>query len=138
LPKRRGRNEDPVGKRAKAAKAAVNKATKVAKAADKKRQALENDAAKERLVEMEIDESFTRVQEDQQRVRQRSDIKAPFTSEDHDGSGDEFAGLNDREFSGDESEESSTSDEAKQSRAIRGPKVHFNSYNASTILTVTY
>jgi hypothetical protein len=138
LPKRRGRNEDPVRKRAKVAKAAETKATKEAKAVDKKRQALENDAAKESLVEMEINESFARVQEDQQRVRQVSDIQTPLTGGDNDDSDDEFAGLNDREFSGDESKESSTSDEAKHSRMVRGPKVHFNPYYASKILNVTY
>jgi antirestriction protein len=68
LPKCSGRNDDPIGKRAKAAKAAEAKATKEAKAADKQRRAAEAESAKERLAEMEIEESFVQAQEDKQRI----------------------------------------------------------------------
>ena len=58
LPRRCGRNKDPIGKCAKAAKAVANKANKAAKVAEKKRKEVEAGAAKDKLAEIEEDESF--------------------------------------------------------------------------------
>lgn len=126
MPKRRGRNEDPVGKHAKAAKVAKAKATKEAKAADKaadkQRREADADAAKEKVAAMEVDESFTQMQEDKQRIRRQSDMKIMTHTDDSDG---QFPGLNDVELSDKESE--AAADEIEQLRKKRGPKVSFDS-----------
>jgi hypothetical protein len=134
LPKRSGRNDDPIGKRAKAAKAAEAKAAKEAKAADKRRQAVEAEAAKERLAEMEIEESFVQAQEDKWRVRQRSDIEALNTGGDKDDSEDEFAELSNMVSSCDSEESSaegasSIDDEPEHSEKRHGPKVCLDVHN---------
>lgn len=109
LPRRRGRNEDPVGKRAKAAKVAAKKADKAAKVAEKERKEAEADTAKDKLAEMEVDESFIEQQEQRRRIRRQSDMGAS-RSNDLDDSEEEFAGLMDADFSSDTSETDSEPD----------------------------
>jgi len=92
LPKRRGQNEDPVGKHAKAAKAADVKAAKAAKVSKKRQEESDAKAAKEKLAEMEVDESFAQREEVQQRIRQQSDIKKVEASKSDDEY-TEFPGL---------------------------------------------
>jgi hypothetical protein len=146
LPKRRGRNEDPVGKRAKAARAAQTKATKKAKLEDKEKRVAEADAAKETLAEMEVNKSFIQMQEDQQRIRRLSDMESMTDSEITDGLEDEVAESDDSDESresideGPEAEsESLAGDEMEQSKK-RTSKVSFGlmifTYNCSTV-TVT-
>jgi hypothetical protein len=120
LPKRHGRNEDPVGKRARAARAAQAKATKKAKLEDKEKQVAEVDAAKEKLVEMEVDKSFIQMQEDQQHICRLSDMEAMTNGEITDGLEDEVAKSDDSDKSSDEGpeaeSESLAGDETEQSR----------------------
>ena len=132
LPKRRGRNEDPVGKQAKAARVAKAKATKKAKAEEKQKQAAKDEAAKDKLMEIEIDESFAKMQEDQQRIRRLSDM-AMSDDENGDGPEDEATDQNDHEESSDDdnddndgskAESESSADETELSRK-RAPKVSF-------------
>ncbi len=127
LPKCRGQNEDPVGKCAKATKAAKTKAMKKAKAEDKEKQAAEAETAKDKLAEMEIDESFSQTQEDQQRIHWLSDMEA-MTDGRHDGSSeDESTDLNDH--MNDDNEklehegESLANNETEQSERKHAPKV---------------
>ena len=139
MPKRRGRNEDPVGKRAKAARVAEAKATKRAKAKNEEKRVAEAEAAKDKLTEMEIDESFAQMEEDQQRIRRLSDMEATTDGEKTDSLEDGVADSNE-EFSDKGSEaksESSADDETEQSRK-RVPKVSFalNSIQVQ-ILTVS-
>jgi hypothetical protein len=137
LPKRRGRNEDPVGKRAKAAKAEKTRAINKAKAEDKKKKATEAEAAKEMLVEMEIDESFAQMQVDQQRIRRQSDLRAMIDGGNHDSSECEFASLGDEEPSDTSEGESDTllDDETEQ---LRKTKVSVGLHEAQVqILTVS-
>ena len=82
LPKRRGRNEDPVGKRAKAAKAAENKAARDTKAAEKQKKAARVEAAKQELAEIEADESFARMEEEELHIQRLSDLEAAVNDED--------------------------------------------------------
>jgi hypothetical protein len=130
LPKRRGRNEDPVGKYAKAAKTAKAKADKKEKEADKQEKIAKVDAAKDTLAEMEADESFVQTQESQHRVRRQSDMETTSDNGDND-SGDESVGLTDGDSSGEDSKaesESSTDDSDKLSKK-RNAKVHFGLYH---------
>lgn len=117
LPKRRGRNEDPVGKRAKAARVAATKAAKQAKEVDKQKRMDEASIAKERLAEMEADESFARDQECQGRVRRQSDMAVGARDKDKSNSEGEFAGLNQMDFSTDESEPSDNESEVLQKKS---------------------
>lgn len=124
MPKRRGRNEDPVGKHAKAARVAEAKATKRAKAENEQKRAAETEAAKDKLTEMEIDESFVRTEEDQQRIRRLSDMEAMTDGEKPDGLEDEAEESSD-DLEGLEIEsESLAGNETGQSRK-RAPKVSF-------------
>jgi membrane protein involved in colicin uptake len=123
LPKRHGRNEDPVGKRAKAAKVAKTKATKEAKVADKvadkQRQEADAENAKEKLADMEIDESFAQAQEAQQCIRRQSDMEIMTQSDDSEG-----RSVNNVESSNKVSE--AAADETQQLRKKLGPKVSFD------------
>jgi antirestriction protein len=74
LPKRRGWNDNPIGKCAKAARAEETKATKEAKAAEKQRKEAEAEAVKEKLAQMEADESFVQAQEQQRCIH----VEAPW------------------------------------------------------------
>jgi hypothetical protein len=123
LPKRCGRNKDPVGKCAKAARVAEAKVTKKAKAEDKQKWAAAAEAAKDELAEMEIDKSFAQMEEDQQRIRRLSDMEAMTDGENNDGPEDEIAS-NDYEESNDKGLAESESDETEQSRKP-APKVIF-------------
>jgi hypothetical protein len=75
LPKCCGWNKDPVGKRAKAAKVADAKAAKEAKEASKRQREIDAEAAKEKLVEMEVDESFAQRNEIQWHICRQSDLE---------------------------------------------------------------
>jgi hypothetical protein len=119
LPKRHGRNEDPVGKHAKAAKVAKTKATKEAKVADKQRQEADAENAKEKLADMEIDKSFAQAQEAQQRIRRQSDMEIMTQSDDSEG-----RSVNNVESSDKVSE--AAADETQQLRKKLGPKVSFD------------
>jgi hypothetical protein len=120
LPKCRGRNENPVGKCAKVARAAQAKATKKAKSEDKEKQVAEADAAKDKLAEMEVNESLIQMQEDQQRICRLSDMEAMTDGEITDGPEDEVAESDDSDESSDEGleaeSESLAGDETEQSR----------------------
>ena len=120
LPKRPGRNDDPVGKRAKATRVAPAKATRQAKEADKQKRADEAGAAREKLAEMEVNESLIREQEYQGRIRRQSDMAAGDGNGNESESRSEFASLNGKEFSGDESD-----DEPETLRKKSGAKVSF-------------
>ena len=74
LPKRQGRNEDPTGRRTKKAKAIAVKAAKAAKAENAETRLREEELAKEKLAEMEVDESFIQKDERRLRIRRRSDL----------------------------------------------------------------
>lgn len=82
MPKRHGRNEDPVGKRAKAAKIASAKAAKDAKASSKRQKEIDAEVAKERLAEIEVDESFSQREEILRRVHRQSDVEGTSDSDD--------------------------------------------------------
>lgn len=116
LPKRCKRNEDPVGKHAKAAKVAAKKADKAAKVSEKKRKEVKAEAAKDTLAEVEADESFFQQQELRGRIRRQSDM-VPGGSDDVSGSEEEFADLMDLVFS---SETSETEGEPKTPEKKRG------------------
>lgn len=120
LPKRRGRNEDPVGKCAKAARVAKVKATKKAKAEEKEKQAAEAEAVKDKLAEIEIDESFAQEAEDQQRIRRLSDLASDESNTD---SNDEEESADDL-GAGEGSDQSETESESVQSKKC-APKVSF-------------
>lgn len=125
---------------------------KKAKAEDKQKRAAAAEAAKDKLAEMEVNESFAQMEEDQQHICRLSDMEAMTDGENNDGPEDEIAS-NDYEESSDkglaESEslaaaaamaggdESDESDETEQSRKP-APKVSFglNSIQVQ-ILTVT-
>lgn len=128
LPKRRGRNEDPVGKRAKAARVAANKAAKQTKEADKQKRAVEASVAKDKLAAMEVDESFVREQENHGRVRRQSDMVAASgaSSGNESESGSEFAGLLEKEFSSDEKKSSNDDSEPEILRKKSRAKVSFS------------
>ena len=139
MPKRHGRNEDPVGKRAKEARVAKAKATKKAKAEDKEKQAAEAEAVKDKLAAIEVDESFAQKEEDQQRIRRLSDLtgdKNNIVSTHSEESGDDY----------DQSDEGSDQSEAENESAQlrrRTPKVSFGQplrplIAFKYILTVTY
>jgi hypothetical protein len=76
----------------KAAKVAENKATKEAKVVAKQRKAAGDEAAKERLMQMEVDESHVQAKAQQRRIRRRSDMKGSSGDKDDmalDNGGDE-------------------------------------------------
>jgi pyruvate/2-oxoglutarate dehydrogenase complex dihydrolipoamide acyltransferase (E2) component len=126
LPKRRGRNEDPIGKQAKAAKVAATKAVREAKEADKQKRTVEASAAKEKLAEMEVDESFVREQEHQGRIRRQSDMVAGAQrGGDESKSGSESTGPNEMESSHEEGTPSEDSDEPEALRKKSAAKVCF-------------
>lgn len=110
MPKRRGRNEDPVGKHAKASKVAAKKADKAAKVINQRRKEDEAEVAKDMLVEMEVDESLIRQQEQLGRIRRQSDMGDGRSTNGLDDSEEEFANLLDMDFSSDTSEAGSKSD----------------------------
>ena len=97
LPKCRGRNEDPIGKHAKATKVAAKKADKAAKVAEKEKKEVETKVAKDKLAELEVDESFIEQQEHQGRIRRQSDMGVgrsnSLNDSDDSDSSDEFGGL---------------------------------------------
>jgi hypothetical protein len=84
LPKHCGWNKDPVGKRAKAAKIADAKVAKAAKASIKRQNELDAEAAKEKLAEMEVDESFSQKEEVQWHVCWQSDVENMGASNSND------------------------------------------------------
>ena len=140
MPKRRGRNEDPVGRHAKAARVAEAKAAKKAKAKEKEKQVAEAEAAKDKLADIEINESFAQTQENEERIRRLSDIEATTGDENNNGPEDEVTDPNVHEESDNEGSAESTSlvsDETEQTRK-RASKVSFglNSIQVQ-ILTVT-
>jgi hypothetical protein len=61
---------------------------------DKQKRADEADAAKDKLAEMEADESFAEMDEDQQRIRRLSDM-AMTDGENNDGPEDEVTDSSD-------------------------------------------
>lgn len=128
LPKRRGRNEDPVGKCAKAARVAANKAAKQTKEADKQKRAVEASVTKDKLAAMEVDESFVREQENHGRVRRQSDMVAAggASSGNESESGSEFAGLLEKEFSSDKKKSSNDDSEPEILRKKSCAKVSFS------------
>jgi hypothetical protein len=63
LPKHHRRNEDPVGKHAKVARIASAKVAKDAKASSKRQKEIDAKVVKERLAEIEVDESFSQREE---------------------------------------------------------------------------
>ena len=69
MPKCNGQNEDPVGRHAKAAKAAEAKAAKAAKATEKTKKAIEAEVAKEKLAQVEANESYVQAQEQRKCIR---------------------------------------------------------------------
>jgi hypothetical protein len=85
LPKYHRWNKDPVGKHAKAAKIAGSKVAKEAKASSKRQKKIDAEVAKERLVEMEVDESFSQREEIQQCVCWQSDVEEEGTSNSDNG-----------------------------------------------------
>jgi len=93
LPKCHCQNEDPTGVHAKAAKMVESKAAK------KRDKAAETEAAKQKLAEMEADESFVQAQEQRGRIRRRSDMKASLNDSD-----DDLEGKLDKESDGEELE----------------------------------
>ncbi len=140
MPKRRGRNEDPVERHAKAARVAEAKVAKKAKAKEKEKQVAEAEAAKDKLANIEIDESFAQTQENEERIRRLSDIEATTSDENNNGPEDEVTDPNVHEESNNEGSAESkslVSDETEQTRK-RAPKVSFglNSIQVQ-ILTVT-
>ena len=123
LPKRRGRN---------AARVAATKADKAAKASSKKKKEEDADAAKEKLAEMEVDESFAQRQDRQRRIRRQSDMDVN-ECDDSDGTEEDFADLMEMEFSGDEEEadgEAHPEDELEILK-MQGPKVSFGQFDLS-------
>jgi hypothetical protein len=91
------------------AKVAAKKADKAAKVAEKGRKEVEAETAKDKLAEMEVDESFIERQEQQGRVRRQSDMGAG-RSNNLDDLEEEFANLMDLDFSSDTSETDSETD----------------------------
>jgi hypothetical protein len=111
---------------------------------DKQRRAAEAEAAKDMLVEMEVDESFARMEEDQQRIRRRSDMDVATDGENDDGSEDEAIDSSDHE-----PEDSSNEELEAESESLAGdnsdtekrnaPKVSFGQSRIQVqILTVTF
>ena len=78
---------------------AESKAARDAKAAKKRDKAAETEAAKQKLAEMEADESFVQAQEQRGRIRRRSDMKAGLNDSD-----DNLEGELDKESDGEERE----------------------------------
>jgi hypothetical protein len=79
----------------KAAKQADAKAAKQAKASSKRQQEIDADNAKERLAEMEVDESFTQMEETQRRVHRQSDIEDAGGGDDEEALSGEDKGRSD-------------------------------------------
>lgn len=93
-----------VGKHAKAVKVAAKKADKAAKVTEKERKEVEAEVAKDKLAELENDESFIQQQEQQGRIRRQSDMGAGSRGNNLDDSEEEFVGLMDPNFGGNTSE----------------------------------
>jgi hypothetical protein len=92
LPKCQARNADPTGKRAKDTKTEANKAAKAEKVKKMAEAAQNAESAKERLAEMEVDESFVQNEECAHQVRQWSNPKSPKAEsgmEDYDAKSDD-------------------------------------------------
>jgi hypothetical protein len=100
LPKRHGRKEDPVSKRAKATRAAAKKADKVAKAASKQKKEADTEATKETLADVEADESFVQQHKREHRIHRQSDMGVS-GGNNMDKQEEEFADLMDMDFSTD-------------------------------------
>jgi hypothetical protein len=135
LPKRRGRNEDPVGKRAKAVKAAAKKADKGAKVTEKERKEVEAEAAKDKLAEIEENESFIQGQKQRGRIRRQSEMGAS-RSNDLDNSEEEFGDLMGLDFSSDASDSETNGELATPTKkqghgaaAAAAPMVGFHHLN---------
>ena len=110
LPKRQGWNDDPIGKHAKAARAEETKAAKEAKAAKKRRKEAEAKAVKEKLAQMEADESFVQAQEQQHHIQRWLDMNASIHEVDDDLEGDDA----DENSGGEEPETDSTNEDLRK------------------------
>ena len=132
MPKHCGRNEDPVGKHAKAVRIAAVKADKAAKVACRKKKDTDADATKERLAEMEVDESFIQQQEKQQCIHLQSDMGVN-RHNDLDDAEEEFSDLMDMDFSDDAEEADSEArpDDELDILKTHGAKVSFGQFNLS-------
>jgi hypothetical protein len=95
---------------------------------------------------MEADESFTQMEEDQQRIRRLSDMETTTDGENNDGPEDEVTGSSDHEESSDEQSEAKSeslagdnSDSDMEKSRKRAPKVSFSLNSIQVqILTVTF
>jgi hypothetical protein len=95
-------------------RAKETKAAKEAKVAEKRRKEVEVEATKERLAQMEADESFVQAQERQRHIRRRSDMKASI----HDV-GDHSEGDDADENSNGEEPETDGADDSEDSEKKR-------------------
>jgi hypothetical protein len=104
-------------------KAAENKAAKEAKEAKKQRKAVEVEAAKEKLAEIEANESFAQMQEQQKRIRRRSNVK--FSASGERGNGGESDNTDGE--SDDHDDKNESGGEPDDLGKKRGAKVGFGS-----------